>query len=79
MDFTVCVFNIMIPILPPLKLYGQYERVQKIGAVIEELDNQFGLDVVVLNEVIPIKIQKVIRDKMGKLGYKYSSTTLSVF
>jgi endonuclease/exonuclease/phosphatase family metal-dependent hydrolase len=71
--FNIGVYNIMIPVLPPVRIYGQYERVTRIKDVVAMCEELYPLDVMVLNEVIPPSIESTVLEDMSKLNFKYHS------
>ncbi len=75
--FSVVVYNIMVPVPPPIRIYGQTERAQRVKDVIRDLDQEYQLDVVILNEVIAPEAQSIVCTDMVKLGFPYRTKKLS--
>jgi endonuclease/exonuclease/phosphatase family metal-dependent hydrolase len=74
MELNVLVWNIMIPVLPPLRFYGQYERAERIPKIIQGLEN---LDVIVFNELIPPTIHEYLKSQLYDIGFKYSTNRIN--
>jgi phospholipase C len=75
--FNILVYNIMTPVLPPIKVYGQWERAKRVKDVMEICMKTCHLDVVVLNEVIPRPIHKSIVKDMASIGFLHHTEALS--
>ncbi len=74
MEINVLVWNIMIPVLPPLRYFGQFERAERIPQVIQTInDTEKPLDVIVFNELIPPPIYDIITSKLQKIGFFYTT------
>lgn len=66
-SLKVVAYNIMIPVLPPIRVYGQFERAKRVAEVISQCGDD--VDVVALMEVIPISIDKEVIKGMNELGF----------
>jgi endonuclease/exonuclease/phosphatase family metal-dependent hydrolase len=74
MEINVLVWNIMIPVLPPLRYFGQFERAERIPEVIQTInESETILDVIVFNELIPLVIYDIITSKLQDLGFFYTT------
>jgi endonuclease/exonuclease/phosphatase family metal-dependent hydrolase len=71
---NILTYNVMIPILPPVRNYGQFERVHKIKHAIRNCETD--VDILVLNEVIPQSIIDIVIVDMATMGFKYHTTPL---
>ena len=79
-DVNVCVFNIFTPVPEPLRIYGQKERCERVKDVVKQLDQQYNLDVLILNEVIAPYSQATIKRDMKAIGFvHYTDKLLDVF
>lgn len=74
---NVMVYNIFSPVPEPLRFYGQSERCARVKDVIQELDQKYHLDVIVLNEVIAPETQTVIFRDMPLIGFKYRTRKIT--
>lgn len=74
---NVLTYNVMEPVPEPIRYYGQKERTERVKLVLSELDAEYDLDVVILNEVVALPAQKVIFQDMHDLGFVYRTTKLS--
>ena len=79
LKWNILLYNVMIPVLPPLKYYGQHERVSRIGSMVRKLekDTNVRFDVLVFNELIPISIINEATKQLVQEGFIYMSQTLS--
>jgi hypothetical protein len=74
MELNVLVWNIMIPVLPPLRYFGQFERAERIPQVIQMInDTEKPLDIIVFNELIPPVIYDIITTKLQDIGFFYTT------
>lgn len=80
---NVCTYNIMTPVTQPLRYNGQMERLTRIPSALNELHKGTpgGLDVVILQELIPGKYHRFLQKRLASLGWNYCSQPLysSVF
>ena len=76
---NVVFYNVMLPVLPPLRVYGQYERLSRVTEIIKKCEVLYDLDVVVLAEVIPTSIETDITNHMERIGYPYRTEPLQGF
>lgn len=67
-------FNLMTPVLPPLRNYGQHERASRLHEVIKMFPT---LDVVILNEINPSPIEQLVTKQMKDLGFSYQTQNLT--
>jgi len=67
-------FNLMTPVLPPLRNYGQFERASRLHEVIEMFPD---LDVVILNEINPSAMEKIVTKQMEEAGFKHHTKNLT--
>lgn len=74
---NVLNYNIMTPVPEPIRFYGQNERAERVKDVIRELDQQYDLDVIILNEVVSIPSQKIIFRDMPTVGFPYHTSKLT--
>jgi len=66
-SLRVTTYNLFLPILPPIRYYGQFERVQKVGEAVAQLDT----DVIVFNELVPGQLLDDVSRQMNQLGFHY--------
>ena len=76
--FNVCTYNVMTPVLEPLRFNGQMERLGRIPLALAQLHQatQGGLDVVVFQELIPGKYRRFLLSKLTELGWCFHSSPL---
>lgn len=68
----VLQWNIMTPVLPPFRHYGQWERLARVPQFVADV----APDVVVFNELIPKPAVAYLREKMRELGFEHSTEPL---
>jgi len=73
----VLVYNIMQTLPEPIRFYGTHERCIRVKQLIQQLDKEYGIDVIVFNELITLFAQKTIVADMLDLGFKYKSDKLT--
>jgi endonuclease/exonuclease/phosphatase family metal-dependent hydrolase len=73
----VLVYNVMEPVPEPIRYYGQKERAERLQSVIQDLDRQYQIDVLILNEVIAPVAQKVILPALHDIGFVYKTSKLT--
>lgn len=71
-------FNVMQPVNPPIRYYGQEERSKRVKDVVSRY-NLKTLDALVLNEVITDQSQKIILKDMSDLGLTNQTKNLDHF
>jgi endonuclease/exonuclease/phosphatase family metal-dependent hydrolase len=80
---NVCTYNIMTPVTQPLRYNGQMERLTLIPEALHDLHQNTpgGLDVLIIQELIPSKYHRFLKKKLALLGWTYCSHPLysSVF
>lgn len=69
-QFKCCLINLMVPVLPPVKYYGQFKRLNQLPDFIDEMKNAH-MDIIVVNELIPDYVQVDTIEKFKKGGYPY--------
>jgi endonuclease/exonuclease/phosphatase family metal-dependent hydrolase len=74
MKWRVLNYNVMIPVPQPIRYYGQKERASRVFDVVNRYQD---LDVLVLNEVIPPKIRKIIHEAGEQAGFVHRTDTMS--
>ena len=75
---TVCTYNLMLPVRPPLRFNGQGERCRLLPVNLGKLSGQNGgIDVFVFQELIPAKYQNYIISAMEGMGWVYSTRSLT--
>jgi endonuclease/exonuclease/phosphatase family metal-dependent hydrolase len=75
MKVSVLTWNIMIPVLEPIRYYGQQARAERIPRAIDQINN--GVDVVVFNELIPSSTYTQINANMFDLGFVHTTQRLT--
>lgn len=70
----IMTWNIMIPVLPPLRYFGQYERIHRIPEFLAQFAD---LDVVVFNELIPSTTHTALTNELKKQGFQFTTERLS--
>jgi hypothetical protein len=73
---NILSYNIFIPVLPPLRVYGQYERAERVKEIVLKCEEYEELDVVVMNELIPHSIFDIVTEGMASIGFKYKTYQL---
>ena len=70
-ELNVLTYNIFIPVLKPIRDYGQFERAERVAEVIIKCQEITGkdVDIVILNEVIPVPIDTIVSDGMAGIGF----------
>lgn len=66
-SFTVTTYNLFLPVLPPIRIYGQFERAKRVGEAVAQLKT----DVIVFNELVPGQLLEEVTQQMMKLGFHY--------
>lgn len=77
-NINILTYNTLLPLKPPVKNYGQEERITKIPTVIEKIqhDSQQQIDIIVFNEVIPLIYEQQVKEMLVSMGYKYCTCAL---
>ena len=77
-SLNVCTYNVMTPVLEPLRFNGQWDRLRRIPPALLKLHQQTpgGLDVLVLQELIPGQYRRFLLAKLAELGWNYSTQPL---
>lgn len=75
-QFNIMTYNVMLPLLPPIKIYGQLERLQRVPRVVELCKQECSLDAVVLCEVIPPSVYKTLITSMAAIGFSFYTKPL---
>lgn len=70
----ILTYNVMIPVLKPIRYYGQEERARKLFESIAHIQD---LDIVILNELIPSSIEKIVTEEAKKHGFIYKTHPLT--
>lgn len=77
-SLNVCTYNIMTPVLEPLRYNGQMERLQRIGSALHQLHQRTvgGLDVIILQELIPGQYRRYLLSRLAEMGWSHVSDSL---
>ena len=78
-EFNVLVYNIMVPVLPPIRKYGQFERAARAQDIVQQCMDKANVDVVVINEAIPAAIDEIVNDSLKQLGFVHRTEFLKDF
>ena len=70
---NVLSYNLMLPVRKPIRIYGQEDRAQRVHEAVGILDNEFEVDVVLVNELIPTIYRDVVENHMKEKGFQYHS------
>lgn len=74
----IVTYNIMTPVPPPIRHYGQSERSERVKVVLKKIEDDYQfVDVVILNEVIAPSVQSTIHQDMHELGFVYRTQKLT--
>jgi hypothetical protein len=78
---NILTYNIMTPVLPPFRIYGQIERARRVIDVVKSIRGKFkyDIDVIVVQEVIPEKIEKIVSKDLYSLGFVYKTNQLKQY
>lgn len=75
---NVCTYNIMTPVTQPLRYNGQMERLTRIPGALNDLHESTpgGLDVLIIQELIPGKYHRFLQKQLALLGWTHCSQPL---
>jgi endonuclease/exonuclease/phosphatase family metal-dependent hydrolase len=76
-ELNIVVLNVMIPVMPPIRFYGQIKRAERIGELIDYNFKDSNVDVFVLNEVIPNEVERIIISQMNQRGFIYHTKQMN--
>lgn len=76
--WNIMTYNLMIPVSPPFRMYGQAERAAKVHEVVKraESDMKQTLDALIINELVPNDYVSQITKDLQELGFHYRSSAL---
>lgn len=77
-SIQVCTYNVMLPVIEPIRSNGQARRVEVLPQAIKEMSDTVrgGIDVIVLQEVIPTQYRQQLLSKLALYGWVYTSNPL---
>ncbi len=73
-SLRVMVYNIMTPVMPPIRFYGQRERAARVPEVVQLCERETAVDILVLNEVIPGEIYDSVSRGLRSIGFIHQTT-----
>ena len=78
-DFTCVSYNIMIPVIEPLRNNGQAKRISLIPSALFNMDKKIkgGIDVICLQELIVPEYRNTMLKEMALFGWKHFSKPLN--
>ena len=71
----IVTYNIMTPVMPPVRFYGQRERAQRVVDVVRLCEQEAPVDILVLNEVIPGEIDATVTRLLASIGFSERTPT----
>ena len=75
-SLNICTYNVMTPVLEPLRFNGQMERLRRIPSALAKLHTEKDLDIIVLQELIPGKYRRFLLAQLADLGWCFSTQPL---
>ena len=75
LKLRIVTYNIMTPVMPPVRFYGQRERAERVVDVVKLCEEEAPVDVLVLNEVIPGEIDATVTRLLAVIGFKERTPT----
>lgn len=72
-SLNVLSYNLMLPVRKPIRIYGQEQRSDRVHEAISLLDEEFEVDVVMVNELIPTIYRNTVENRMKEKGFPYHS------
>jgi len=78
-DFTCVTYNIMIPVIEPIRNNGQRRRISLLPTALYNMDKgiEKGIDVVCLQELIVPEYRSTMLKEMAMFGWKHFSNPLN--
>ena len=76
-SFKILTYNIETPVKPPLRIYGQKERIKRLKPVLGRYVEKEEVDVILFNELIPREYETLVTDQMSDMGYIHRTETMS--
>lgn len=72
--FRIVTSNLMIPVPPPLRVYGQMERAVRVKEMVKKVHEKEGdVDVWIFNELIPPPYQEIVLKDMKEMGFVHQT------
>lgn len=77
-DIVVATYNLMLSTQEPVRFNGQSARVERLPPAIMEMEGRTGpIDLIIVQELMPSKIRSRFIEGMQKMGWLYSTESLS--